>query len=118
MSDEASETDQLIRLALRLASGAQGAIEQLLAPGGVVESVALGVAGFVDELARANPEVADQVRDAAASLGRAWAALIGSLDQTTAPSSSESLPLDLATSVTNPPMNEAMATGATHPGAL
>ena len=108
--------EQLLRLALKVISGAQGALESVLAPGGIVETVAIQVAGIIDDVAASRPEVRDNLVAAAEAFGRAATALLHP-DQTTAPSSSESLPLDLATNVTNPQMNAATAPGAAHPGA-
>ena len=118
MSDPDGRSDQLLHLVLRVVSGAQGALETALAPGGVLETVALQVGGTIDEVLSVNPGVRDKLVEAANALGRAWGALWrGTEDQTTAPSSSESLPFERDTSVMNPETNDATAPGATQPGA-
>jgi hypothetical protein len=71
-----SPEDELTRLAIRVISAAQGALETVLAPGGVVETIGATLAGVLDEVSNPRPEVLEQLGAAVTALGRAWQALV------------------------------------------
>jgi hypothetical protein len=77
MTDSGSSPeDELTRLAIRVISVAQGALETVLAPGGVVETIGATLAGVLDEVSNPRPEVMEQLGAAVTALGRAWQALV------------------------------------------
>ncbi|MEI7779558.1 MAG: hypothetical protein WCJ42_09015 [Actinomycetes bacterium] len=93
MNDSAEvDDDEFTRLLLRVVSAAQGVLENALAPGGVVETVAGAIAGLIDEVN--SGEVRANLSEAGAALSRAWGALIAGSTPGVPPQTQTDVPSD------------------------